>query len=360
MNNQPPGALAPATTVQPDTLHLLRLLCSMDQSYQSSKSSLWRSLLCWIVSCVLLCLCYYYTQRVLGAWLALVFLIIAFEYKGRFIKNYRKGQAFERAAMLFRGLRQTSDPSLELEYSEDWLLKKTNHYERYFFSKRPQGPRRILEDIAESSYFVKDIAECSHKFFWRAASRLAYSIIFAILGLLALYLNRNQHGFTSHLYRFLNTIVPPQRHKDILEAFLLVLSFITAGEFATLTRQYGYLARKMRHIYDLAVQHLESQTPPDEITAMNVLLEYSALLMESPPLLDRFYKRRKDKLNSSWQGGKGASLAAIPLRNGEKVLEAPALDRSQALSMTETLAYFWRLARGAGLLLRSAVDRYAR
>jgi hypothetical protein len=323
----------------------------MGQAYQSSWRALFKSLIYWIVSGFLLCFCYYRAQRVLGALLALIFLIIAFEYKGSFVKSYRKGQAFERAAMLFRGLGQTSDPGLEPEYSEDWLRKKSQHYQRYFFSTRPQGPRLLLEDIAESSYFVKDIARRTHDRLRWMATASAYSIIFSILFVITLYLNRSQRGLTAYLYQILNSAVPPAKHKDVLEAFLLILGFIAAGELASLTRQYGYLSRKMRHVYDLAVHHLESQQAPDDATAKNVLLEYSALLMESPPLPDFFYSSRREELNYQWQCGKGLRLAEEPLRIGERTTGQHYPDRPQMSLMSQVLPNLRRFLQRLGSLL---------
>jgi hypothetical protein len=310
MNHLQQTANQSGTTTQPDVL--LRILCSMDSSYQRSKWSFRASIGLAILSVLCLLWLYVSDHREMGAFFALILQVIAFHFKGKFIKSYRKGHEFEREALLNRGLGE--HPCLDSEYKDERLKAREEAYKTYFFSSRAErGPRRLLEDIAECSYFTKNLAQKTYDKFVRRVTVAAYAIVGAVfLGLTLVF----DHRLSARIRPYFCEIDP--KMGIWVEVLFLALGFVTAGELALASRQYGYLAKKMRGVFEAAIHLLESGRPLKTSAALIVLLDYSALLMESPPILDNAYSRDRERLNRNWREGKGTSLQQIQPPTGEE------------------------------------------
>ena len=307
----PPVPNAVAATAD-DTL--LRLLCSMDWAYARSKTWLAFSVGCLLASVVLLAYYYFNGQREMGALLALAFQLAAFWCKGRFVEYYRKGHAFEVAALLNSCLGEKPPLTLDLKDSRKQLDAKRSHYESYFFSPRAEpGPRKLLEDIAECAYFIKEVARGTHVILNGLVILGAVIILAAIcVGIVA--------GLNCAAPGLAGPFSDREWARTAVEVAFLSLGFIAAGDLALMGSQYGYLARKVRYVYGAAIQELESGKPLRVTTAMTLLLEYSSLLMETPPISSRIYKLKRQELNRRWRDI-GESLSVLPILEGEEIIQ---------------------------------------
>jgi hypothetical protein len=311
---RPPNPPPPPRAAAADDPLLLRLLCSMEWSYARSKVWLVLSVVCLLASVGLLAYYYLKGERELGALLALLFQLAAFWCKGRFLEYYRKGHEFESAALLNCCLGERPPLTLDLKDSKGRLDAKRQHYQNYFFSPRAElGPRKLLEDIAECAYFIKEIAKGTHALLNGLVILGAVVILAAICAGIVVHLNCPVPGIA-------RVISEKNWAGTVVELAFLVLGFLAAGDLALMGSQYGYLARKVRHVYSAAIHELESAKPLHVMTAMTLLLEYSSLLMEAPPISSRIYRIKREELNRRWRGI-GESLAALPILEGEEIIE---------------------------------------
>lgn len=308
----PPGVNANAAAAN-DPL-LLRLLCSMEWAYGVSKRWLALSVVSLCVSVGLLAYYYFDNQREKGALLALVFQLAAFWCKGRFVEYYRKGHAFELAALLNCCLGEKPPLTLDLKDSKRRLDANRQHYQSYFYSRRvEEGPRKLVESIAECAYFIKEIAKGTHSLLNGLVMLGAVIILTAIcVGIVA--------GLNCPGPALAGLFSNREWAKTAVEVAFLALGFIAAGDLALMGSQYGYLARKVRHVYGAAIHELESAKPLRVTTAMTLLLEYSSLLMETPPISSLVYRNKRKELNRRWREI-GESLAALPILDGEEIME---------------------------------------
>jgi hypothetical protein len=270
-----------------DPPRMNRLLCSMDQAYGLSKWYLLASLASALLGIVFLAVLYLMRLRLLGALSALALQCLAFFLKRKFQRQYRKGHEFERAAILLHSLDEPSD--LETIYKDARLQRRSPQYAAYFHSTGKHGGRLLLEDLAECSFFTKHVAETTHLLFQLLVYAGTAVIVFAVFAAIVEYREPFFHPLPRWSSETVNVAV---------EVAFLALAFIAAGDIAFASSQYGFLARKMKSVY-LAASAALASGKDDPSLALVLLLDYSCLLMEAPPIF--VSGRKREQLNRKWR-----------------------------------------------------------
>ncbi len=286
---------------------LIDLLYSMDRAYRNSKYWLLFSLVSAVASVALLAILYLEGQRALAALVALALQSLAYGCKRKSIRWYRRGHELERAAILNHGLSEPHPCSVKKR------PKESEKYKTYFYSSRPRGgARRLIEDIAECSYFTKDIADTLHSFYFGLVVTGFALVILAFFGAVVLVLN-----ILSHSNIDATTL---ENYKTYAEVAFIALAFLGFGELAVVHFQYGLLEREMSQIYNEAEKYLQSPSPLKIRTGLSLLMTYSCALMDSPPLPKLFYRKNQSRLNQEWREDKGKELSELPGNADDEVI----------------------------------------
>lgn len=286
-----------------DSDQLISLLHGMNQAYRKSKYWLLASLVSAVASVALLVTFYLEGERALAALVALALQSLSYGCKRKSIRWYRRGHELERAAILNHGLGEEPESFASNKAIGE---KERGKYEEYFYSKRHFGARRLIEDIAECSYFTRDIADALHGFYFGLVVTAFVVVIGAIFVAVVLFLN-----LLSHLS------IPSEAletYKTYAEVAFLALAFLGFGELAVVYFQYGLLEKEMKNIYSLADSHLRSARPLKVRLGLSLLMTYSCALMDSPPLPKIFYQRSQGRLNQEWRDNKGRELSKLPVQ----------------------------------------------
>lgn len=149
-----------------------------------------------------------------------------------------------------------------------------------FLSEEPLGPRRVLENLAESAWFTKRLANtCSYI--------LGTLFVVALCG-----------GIAMLLYSGLSpeqSLVRAAFTRSVAATFTFLLSVGVLRSWIA----FASLSNRAGHIHDKAIRLLEAASP-DPLEAQGLLAEYQVHRASAPLIPTWLWKVRRQKLNAIW------------------------------------------------------------
>ena len=145
---------------------------------------------------------------------------------------------------------------------------------KYWRSKQPPGPRRMIEMILESSFYTRSLAgECMRLFFIIGTIGLAVAAIVLIVS-----------------YRVGSAGKPDELVPHIV---LAVLTFFLTGDFWIIGLLYRDLRQAADDSHKQAYVLLKTGDLKQEI-ALEIALNYNTAVVQAPPLLNFKYLRSRE------------------------------------------------------------------
>ncbi|MBI3271439.1 MAG: hypothetical protein HYZ53_20785 [Planctomycetes bacterium] len=167
----------------------------------------------------------------------------------------------------------------------------------YYSSQKPQGPRRMLEIMAECAFFTGGIAR---RVVQVALASSVVGLVAVLLALVIIVL----FGAASAWTQVLAKVV------------ILTVSFLAVGDFAASALAFKSLARSADAVLQGCDQAL-GDLPNTEASSLPILALFSAYTCavgKAPPLPAFAYRRYQERLNDAWrdriQGGERAEPAS--------------------------------------------------
>jgi hypothetical protein len=162
------------------------------------------------------------------------------------------------------------------------------HLNPYYVSRYSVGPQRLADNVAESAFYTRELAER-----FRKLLRLTAGVA-AFLALIALWLADLLETMSSE------TIVAAAKTVAVMAIFFIF------GDFAILAARFGDLADTAKRTFDACVQlRDEPNVSPERVR--DVTEDYGIGLVQCPPIPNWWYVRYRDRLNSLYSNSHRAS-----------------------------------------------------
>jgi len=171
----------------------------------------------------------------------------------------------------------------ELEYESS---EKLDIPDEYYESKLEFGPKRLVENIRESSFFTFMLSKAVSTLFSIITS---VGFLFSIIGYVLIV---NQTG---------SELISP-----VSRAFVLGLTFWVCGDFLSLAIKYNKTFRSAESIYGKASELLK-HTELSENEALILFGEYNCVMISANPIPNWIFKLKRSRLNKAWSARKLAN-----------------------------------------------------
>lgn len=150
----------------------------------------------------------------------------------------------------------------------------------YFASGTPVSPRRLVENLMESSWWTWHLA----KYHWKIITTVFVVVLILAIGIL---LTMLEAGFDVNTGQTASRIIAT------------ILAFLITGGYLRLSVEYYDLYREAEHVE----RKTESILKQDDIEldeAIALYTDYQFFRVSSPPILTRLWKHKRDTYNESW------------------------------------------------------------
>jgi len=227
------------------------------------------------------------TEILLFVTTTLAITVFLTQWRSEFIKQ--KAQYYLRKYEYWDGLglkpneQELRDAHIQLSQNlRTKILKKTSN-ESYFASETQYSNKRMLENLEESSWWSKSLANTAYLFF------LSISIAIMILGIItliiALQINNSLDDFNEKITRV------------VVALFVLIFS---AGYLRT-AMEYHYFSNAASKVENKVNKLLQEDIELEEIQATMLLNKYQIERVIAPIIPTMIWKMRKNILNQSWK-----------------------------------------------------------
>lgn len=172
-------------------------------------------------------------------------------------------------------LRQLNIELAKIDKSEPLFDK------RYYDSKLPIGPDRLIDILSESVFFTHNLSRIT-------------ALIFSITifgGVAVLFIM---------LYTLPNLNIAQGTAVIVAKCVALVAVFLTSNDFAYLWRRYSCLSYTTKEILSRCAVLRKDKNCAIE-TVMTVMDDYNCAVMQSPPIPGIIYKSMLKSLNEAWR-----------------------------------------------------------
>jgi hypothetical protein len=200
----------------------------------------------------------------------------------------RRGQALLRRYEFWHGLgwapteRELADLQISLPSSIKSKLKNSpSSLEAYYASDSPQSYRRLIEDLAESTWWSKHIAE-------RSTQILAALTATVLLGAILIF------------YVTLQSKPDPLTADIVSRLVISVVVFMFSAGYVRLTWEYYSFYLDAKDIEAKACDMLDRANEIDAIPAIKLYHDYQIARAGSPPLLSALWKCMRRELQGTW------------------------------------------------------------
>jgi hypothetical protein len=157
----------------------------------------------------------------------------------------------------------------------------------YWLSRKPQGAKRMIEMILESSFYTKSLAaQCRAQFRGIGLAGLAVTIIALVVAI---------------------RVHSKEPNELVAHIVLTILVFFLTGDFWTLSFLYDDLYQAADDSHKRAFELLKK---PDNSydEALEAALDYNTAVVQAPPLLSSKHEKSKDNLDRIFKRNYGSLM----------------------------------------------------
>lgn len=237
-----------------------------------------------ILTGCLVVIVYFYQNSISLAVLLFVLPIVAFVLNEISIYHRKQASKLRRYSLLEDSLGyKPSDVEIaqtNLDIKHDKVLAKEIQ-NSYFGSKKSPGYARLLDNIAESAFFTKNL---SAKYFWWLI--IILGIIFTVVMTFMIF----------SLVSGLNTGLG----KIIGKIGSVVVLYLLAGDIAFMIIRYRYQLRECEIVL-AKCDKLLKQYPLDISAVIELLVRYNCSADGALVIPEKLYLKHRESLNKSWQ-----------------------------------------------------------
>jgi hypothetical protein len=262
----------------------MNLVAAMRGEYQRAETLLWISV---FVKAVI-----YLTTLATAVWsssiAAAILLVVAcvgqtslflLRFSGR--NRLDVAERLRRLAMLRDGMGREVDPIEAAILAEEvWDTTGNVIPHPYYTSQLPKGPGRLVDITSECAFFSGSVSGATGRIFW-GVSIAATAVLIASLILIV-------------------ELGAGQTKLDIAaKAVLLGVTFWMTEDFVDMALKYRSVGAACERVL-LECRRLLEQGNPSAEDAYVLLHDYDAALAGAPPLPNRIYRRRSERLAEIW------------------------------------------------------------
>jgi hypothetical protein len=176
---------------------------------------------------------------------------------------------------------ELSDVLIRIPPKVAMTLRPVVSTQPYFASKQPVGPTRALENLQESAWWSKHLAEkMGYVYLWSMIVLIAISVAVLIISILTV----NNFSVLSNIGRAVTSTI------------MLIFSL----SLIRFTRGYFRFSQRCQRIEDQASELLQHETPT-EVQAAKIMNEYHLSRASAPILPTWIWKCHRDRLNKIWR-----------------------------------------------------------
>jgi len=261
------------------------LIAAMRGEYGRAEALLWTSI---AVKAII-----YVTTLATAVWsssiAAAVLLVIACVGQASLFLLRSAGQSrlevaerLRRLAMLRDGIGRDVAPIEAAILAETvWDTPEGAAPKPYYTSQLPRGPRRLVDITSECAFFSGSVSKAAGRFF-QVISVAAAAVLVACLFLIV-------------------ELGVGQSKLDIVaKAVLLGVTFWMTEDFVDMAVRYKSVGRACERVLQECRRLLDQGSPSAE-DAYVLLHDYDAALTGAPPLPNRIYQRRAERLAEIWR-----------------------------------------------------------
>lgn len=182
---------------------------------------------------------------------------------------------------------ELSDVLMRVPRKMAMTLRPSANTQPYFASKQPVGPTRALENLQESAWWSKHLAEkMGYVYAWTMIVLVVVSVAVLLISILTI----NNYSVLSNIGRAVTSTI------------MLIFSL----SLFRFTRGYFRFSHRCQRIEDQASQLLQNGTPT-EAQAAKTMNEYHLSRASAPIIPTWMWKYHRDRLNRIWQEHRAAS-----------------------------------------------------
>jgi len=184
-----------------------------------------------------------------------------------------------------------TDRSDLLVRCSSWVKSRSQKHpvtEPYFASAEPPGPVRALENVSESAWWTKHLAESMRNYCWSA---MIIGVIISFVILITALQAASTHPTQVTVARIVTS---------------LLMLFLSLG-LIKLAVGYGSLSKNSAT--SEAATERALQTKPAELAAFKIMYDYHLNRAAGPLIPTWIWKLRKDELNRIWKEHRNGRLA---------------------------------------------------
>jgi hypothetical protein len=220
----------------------------------------------------------------------------AFFFRNKSEEHCRLGQRLRHFSILADGIGFVPSQIVEAELASTiGVFDSSNSHQEYYSSMKPKGPARLVELVAESSFFSSALAE--------KAARLCFALV-VLLAVLFLYVL-----FFATLREY-----DAAQLRLVSQIALLAFSFLGAGELM-------WIALRLRDLRFGASKILTTCDGLLRLTfisvneAHSIAAQYELVMSFAPVIFSGLYKRNRTQLTNAWSSrGVADARSAVDTR----------------------------------------------
>lgn len=211
-------------------------------------------------------------------------LVFLFENHTQIKRSH--AETLKRMIMLEDGLgwsissKEEADTRAEASWTALRFAKQANT-SPYYTSSEPQGPKRLLDNVQESIFFTRYISSAASNWLWFITTVVFLVGIGALISAILAVPQQN---------------VQVAIAKGAISTLLVVAAGLSLQEALT----YGRLAKRCE-ILDERAESMRREQLSIEVV-LKLICDYECALLSAPLLPEIIYNRKKNRLNTLWEG----------------------------------------------------------